>query len=93
MQCTYFVVVTVLFQLLAKQTYVLKLLYYVSDLLTSTHEHVRNNFIHSLYTTPITLALQLQTYFHCPGIDKKYVSSDIPFIGLISKIGLSVVFF
>ena len=43
---------------------VLQLYYYVSDLLTSACKHA-NNSLHQLYTTPTSLALQLQTYFRC----------------------------
>ena len=41
------------------QTYVVQLLYHVSDLLTSICKHVNDLSIHNSYTTPKLLALQL----------------------------------
>ena len=53
----YFVVVTLLFQLLSK--HLLAALYLVSDLLTIACKHIND----SLYTRPTLLALQLLTCF------------------------------
>ena len=52
----YFVVVTLLFLLLAN---IVQLLYHVSDLLTSICKHVNDLSIHYSNITPKLLALQL----------------------------------
>ena len=54
MYSMHFVVVTLLFQLLAEHSW---LLYHASDLLTNASKYI-NEFSGSLYTTPTLLALQ-----------------------------------
>ena len=52
----YFVVVTLLFQLLAKHTYVVQLLCHVSDLLTSVCKHVNDSSATRHHTQIVSFA-------------------------------------
>ena len=56
MYLMYFVVDTLLFQLLAKHS---SAAFHVSDLLTSICKHVNDMSVYYSYTTPTLLALQL----------------------------------